>query len=69
MAVKQVEKPMTPSDQLKTELKQIVNALRDENRVLRNLDHPNIVQYLGFEENFETLNMYVIAQSVFRISH
>lgn len=59
MAVKQVDLPLTPSDRMKKELKAFVDALRSERQTLRQLDHENIVQYLGFEENTETVNVYV----------
>jgi len=57
MAVKQVELPQTASDRKKGDLKKMVNALADERESLQELDHPNIVQYLGYEENRESLNM------------
>lgn len=57
MAVKQVELPQTRSDRMRNDLKVIVAALKDERETLEELDHDNIVQYLGFEENPETLNM------------
>lgn len=57
MAVKQVELPQTASDRRKVDLKKMVEALADERESLKELDHPNIVQYLGYEENRETLNM------------
>jgi len=57
MAVKQVERPQTKSDYMKADLKEIVQSLREERDTLKDLEHPNIVQYLGFEENQETLNM------------
>lgn len=59
MAVKQVELPQTASDRMKPDMKTIVEALKDERETLQDLDHDNVVQYLGFEENLETLNMYV----------
>jgi serine/threonine protein kinase len=59
MAVKQVELPSTPADRMKRNLKEIVDALRSERETLRQLDHENIVQYLGFEENTETVNVCV----------
>jgi mitogen-activated protein kinase kinase kinase len=57
MAVKQVELPQTASDRMKDDLKKMVEALADERETLKELDHPNIVRYLGYEENRETLNM------------
>jgi mitogen-activated protein kinase kinase kinase len=35
----------------------VVQALKDESETLRVLDHPNIVQYLGFEETLTNLSM------------
>lgn len=35
----------------------VMEALRLENEVLKNLDHSNIVQYLGFEETPTCLSM------------
>jgi len=58
IAVKQVEIPQTASDKRRDERNKIIEALIDERDTLRDLDHPNIVQYLGFEENPVTLNMY-----------
>lgn len=57
MAVKQVARPTQFSDG--RELRRIADSLREEQETLKDLDHPNVVQYLGFEENHETLNMYV----------
>lgn len=58
MAVKQVELPQTASDRMKDEMKKIAEALREERETLKDLDHEHIVQYLGFEENEESLNMF-----------
>lgn len=56
MAVKQVA-----IDHMKGSLmiKKIADALRSERQILRRLAHENIVDYLGFEENPETINMCV----------
>jgi len=56
-AVKQVELPQTPSD--KNDPCQVtgVQALKLESETLKDLDHPNIVQYLGFEETPTHLSM------------
>lgn len=59
MAVKQVERPQTRSDRMKVNLQEIVDSLREERETLKGLDHPNIVRYLGFEENEETLNIFL----------
>ncbi|KAF5385256.1 hypothetical protein D9615_001456 [Tricholomella constricta] len=51
MAVKQVEIPQNISDKLSSRHQEIADALKFENQTLRGLDHPNIVQYLGYEES------------------
>lgn len=53
LAVKQVEMPQTISDQDDVRQVSIVNALKAERETLEQLDHPNIVQYLGFEQTSE----------------
>jgi serine/threonine protein kinase len=35
----------------------VVEALRAEGDILRDLDHPNIVQYLGLEQTPDALSM------------
>lgn len=57
MAVKQVEVPSTADDRRKAEIMDFVKTLRSERETLRQLAHPNIVEYLGFEENPQTVNM------------
>lgn len=57
MAVKQVQLP-----QKSNKMHQpchLVEALKFESDTLKDLDHPNIVAYLGFEENPEFLSMCV----------
>ncbi|KAJ7293506.1 kinase-like domain-containing protein [Mycena rebaudengoi] len=44
MAVKQIE---------------VVEALKFESETLKNLEHPNVVQYLGFEETPKNLNVFL----------
>ena len=57
IAVKQVELPQTPSDKNDSRLVTAVQALKLESEILKDLDHPNIVQYLGFEETPAILSM------------
>ena len=57
IAVKQVELPQTPSDKNNSCLVTAVQVLKLESKILKDLDHPNIVQYLGFEETAANLNM------------
>ncbi|KAJ6582053.1 kinase-like domain-containing protein [Mycena capillaripes] len=52
IAIRQVEKPRTPSDT-------VVEALKLEIDTLKVLDHPNIIKYLGFEETPTNLNMFL----------
>jgi len=53
MAVKQVEKK---GDHKHRDAHKFLDF---ENKTLKELDHPNVVQYLGYEESSETLNLYV----------
>ncbi|KAG0182028.1 hypothetical protein DFQ29_006146 [Apophysomyces sp. BC1021] len=48
IAVKQVEIPKTKSDKLDVHQNDMVEALYQEIALLRDLDHENIVQYLGY---------------------
>jgi len=55
MAVKQVEKKGNHKPVHQDALK----FLDFENKTLKELDHPNVVQYLGYEDSSETLNLCV----------
>ena len=57
IAVKQVELPRTASDKNDSRQHAVVQALKMESETLKDLDHPNIVQYLGFEETPSNLSM------------
>ena len=57
IAVKQVEMPRTASDRDDSRQASVVEALKLESETLKDLDHPNIVQYLGFEETPTFLSM------------
>lgn len=57
IAVKQVELPKTASDQNDGRQLQVVEALMSESDTLKDLDHPNIVQYLGFEQSADHWSM------------
>jgi len=57
IAVKQVELPQTASDKYDSRQHTVVKALKLESETLKDLDHPNIVQYLGFEETMDNLSM------------
>jgi serine/threonine protein kinase len=59
IAVKQVDTPQTASDKNDSRQVTVVQALKSESETLKDLDHPNIVQYLGFEETPSNLSMYV----------
>lgn len=56
--------PRTPSDKNDTRQITVVQALKMESETLKDLDHPHIVQYLGFEETPTNLSMYVQPASV-----
>lgn len=57
IAVKQVEIPRTASDKNDSRQVSVVEALKLESETLKDLDHPHIVQYLGFEETPTFLSM------------
>ncbi|KAH9837026.1 Pkinase-domain-containing protein [Rhodofomes roseus] len=59
IAVKQVEIPRTASDISDTRQVTVVEALKLESETLKDLDHPNIVQYLGFEETPTFLSIFL----------
>ncbi|KAF7339528.1 Protein kinase domain-containing protein [Mycena sanguinolenta] len=59
MAVKRVETPQTASDLADSRQLEMVEALKFESKTLKDLEHPNIVQYLGFEETLHTLNIFL----------
>lgn len=57
MAVKQVELPATDRDRYDDRQVGMIEALRGEIALLKDLYHPNIVQYLGTETSQEYLSM------------
>lgn len=63
IAVKQVEIPQTASDKNDSRQAVFVQALKLESEIFKDLDHPNVVQYLGFEETPTFLSMYVLVLS------
>jgi len=56
IALKQVEPPQTASDK-ESPQHTIIQALNMESETLRDLGHPHILQYLGFEETPANLSM------------
>ncbi|KIK46447.1 hypothetical protein CY34DRAFT_76097 [Suillus luteus UH-Slu-Lm8-n1] len=59
IAVKQVEIPITASDRKDNRQMSFVQALKMESETLKDLDHPHIVQYLGFEETPTFLSIFL----------
>ncbi|KAK0506336.1 MAP kinase [Armillaria luteobubalina] len=59
IAVKQVEIPRTASDKNDSRQVTVVQALKLESETLKDLDHPNIVQYLGYEETPSNLSIFL----------
>lgn len=59
MAVKQVEMPSDTGSQLDNKKKGMVDALKREIGLLKDLQHPNIVQYLGTSSDDEHLNIFL----------
>lgn len=59
MAVKQVEMPSSTGTQLDAKKNNMVEALKHEIGLLRDLKHPNIVQYLGSNSDDTHLNIFL----------
>lgn len=59
IAVKQVEIPRTKSDRQDTRQLDMVDALYQEMYMLRDLDHDNIVQYLGYGRDHDVVNIFL----------
>jgi mitogen-activated protein kinase kinase kinase len=57
-AVKQVEIP-TSSDRDDDRSKSMIDALNAEIETLKDLDHPHIVQYLGYERTDRTFSIFL----------
>jgi len=61
IAVKQVKIPKMEDDRDESRRMTAVEALKLESEALQDLDHQNVVRYLGFEETPGYLNMLVLA--------
>ncbi|KAI9831362.1 MAG: ATP binding [Thelocarpon superellum] len=59
MAVKQVEMPSDTGSQVDNKKKSMVEALKREIGLLKELQHPNIVQYLGSSSDDDHLNIFL----------
>jgi len=59
IAVKQVELSKTISEHDDKRQLTVVSALKSESATLNILDHPHVVQYLGFEETPEFLSIFL----------
>jgi serine/threonine protein kinase len=59
LAVKQVEVSRAVSDRDDERSKNMMDALNAEIETLKDLDHPNIVQYLGYERTDSTLSIFL----------
>ncbi|BGP37195.1 mitogen-activated protein kinase kinase kinase [Rhodotorula kratochvilovae] len=59
IAVKQVEMPRSFSDKEDQRTKGMISSLKAEIELLKDLDHPNIVLYLGMEQTPEFLSIFL----------
>ncbi|RIB01269.1 kinase-like domain-containing protein [Gigaspora rosea] len=59
MAVKQIELLQTLSDKSNERQKVQIKSFKDEMEILKDLDHENIVSYIGYEENEQTVNIFL----------
>lgn len=63
-AVKQVDAVVTQSDKRNADLQEASDALYREILLLKDLDHINIVQYLGYNLNVEEGHIYIFLEYV-----
>ncbi|CUA75626.1 mitogen-activated protein kinase kinase kinase [Rhizoctonia solani] len=59
IAVKQIELPKAGSNRADSRQISVVDAVKSESNMLRDLDHPHIVQYLGFEETMDVFSLFM----------
>ncbi|KAI8054315.1 kinase-like domain-containing protein [Syncephalis plumigaleata] len=59
MAVKQVEIPQIQSKRQMEKQEQMILKLYEEIKLMKDLDHINIVQYLGFELDSRNINIFL----------
>lgn len=59
MAVKQVDIPRSASAKSDSRQIAVVDALKFESETLKDLEHPHVVQYLGFEETPHNLSIFL----------
>lgn len=59
-AAKQVRIPRSRVERSDAQLADAVESLKLESEMLKDLDHPNIVQYLGFEETPTSLSIFLV---------
>jgi serine/threonine protein kinase len=59
IVAKQVEISQTASDRSDRRRMKAIEALITESEMLKDLDHPHIVQYMGFEQTSTVMSMYV----------
>lgn len=64
IAVKQVDAVVTKSDQRNLDLQAASDALHREIRLLKDLDHENIVQCLGYDSNVAEGHLYIFLEYV-----
>ncbi|KAI9260645.1 hypothetical protein BDA99DRAFT_88006 [Phascolomyces articulosus] len=64
IAVKEVDSPITKSDMLNDKMRSAVDALYREISLLEDLDHENIVQYLGYDYDEDEGHIHIFLEYV-----
>ncbi|KAI7875813.1 Pkinase-domain-containing protein [Lichtheimia hyalospora FSU 10163] len=64
IAVKEVDAPKTKSDMQNTKMREAVDSLYREISLLKDFDHENIVQYLGYDFDEDEGHIYIFLEYV-----
>ncbi|KAI8149314.1 hypothetical protein BJV82DRAFT_587499 [Fennellomyces sp. T-0311] len=64
IAVKEVDSPITKSDMMNDKMRSAVDALYREIALLEDLDHENIVQYLGYDYDEDEGHIHIFLEYI-----
>jgi serine/threonine protein kinase len=64
IAVKEVDTAITQADKLNRDMQEAADALYREVSLLKDLDHENIVQYIGYDSDVTEGHIYIFLEYV-----